>query len=143
MTKSVIYTFLIMIVSLLAPGATGTGYFHQLKLAFTSVIGNSIRRSGPAVCVDITTHASREKGRRCFVTAITDDGFGIPDDVKRTIFEANGKSAAIPPGKGLWLYTAKALAEASGGRLELRDRMTGDYRKGTKVTITLPAAEGS
>ena len=116
----------------------------ELKLAFTNVIGNSIRYSGPEVCIKISTRSLREKGRRCFVTTISDNGKGIPDDVKRAIFEINGAGVtATPPGKGLGLYTAKALAEAFGGSLALEDRVPGHHRNGTKVTITLPAAEGS
>jgi signal transduction histidine kinase len=115
----------------------------ELKLAFSNVIGNSIKYSGPEVNIDISAGEAREKGRRYFVTAIADDGNGIPDDVKRTLFAKARREAAIPPGKGLGLYTAKALAEAFGGYVKVEDRVPGDYRKGTKVTISLPAAEGS
>jgi two-component system, sensor histidine kinase len=115
----------------------------ELKLAFCNVIGNSIKYSGREVNIEISTGETRENGRRCFVTAIADDGNGIPDSVMRTLFSTPLREAAIPPGKGLGLYIAKALAEAFGGRLKVEDRVRGDYRKGTKVTITLPAREES
>jgi signal transduction histidine kinase len=116
----------------------------ELKFAFCNVIGNSIKYSGPEVHIEISASETTAKdGRRCFVTAITDDGNGIPDDVKQTIFEISRRDTAIPQGKGLGLYTARALVEAFGGRVKLEDRVPGNYRKGTRLTITLPAAEGS
>jgi signal transduction histidine kinase len=115
----------------------------ELKLAFCNIISNSIKYAGKAVKIEIIASETRMKGRRCFVTAITDDGHGIPDDVKRKLFTMTRREAAIPPGKGLGLYTAKALAEAFGGHVKVEDRVPGDYRKGTKVIISLPAAEGS
>jgi signal transduction histidine kinase len=114
----------------------------ELKLAFWNLISNSIKYSCAEVNIEVCTGQAREKGRRCFVTAITDDSHGIPDDVKRTLL-AKTAGAAILPGKGLGLYTAKALAEAFGGRAEVEDRVPGDYRKGTTVTISIPVAEGS
>jgi signal transduction histidine kinase len=116
----------------------------ELKLAFTNVIGHSIRHSGREVCIEFAAgEKTAQDGRRCFVTAITDDGYGISDEIKRTLFENCQAEMPIPSCRGLGLYTAKMLAEAFGGSLELEDRVPGDYRKGTKVTITLPAAEGS
>jgi signal transduction histidine kinase len=115
----------------------------ELKLAFCNVIGNSIKYSGSEVNICITASETRDKSGRCFVTAITDDGHGITDEVKRTLFAMTRRGTTIPPGKGLGLYTAKTLAEAFGGSVKVEDRVPGDYRKGTKVTISLPAAEGS
>ena len=114
----------------------------ELKLAFCNIVGNSIKYSGPEVRILISTRETIEKGRRCFVTAITDNGYGIPDDIKRTIFEINRHEITIPQGNGLGLYIAKVLTEALGGQVKLEDRVPGDYRKGTKVTIIFPAAEG-
>jgi signal transduction histidine kinase len=115
----------------------------ELKLAFWNLISNSIKYSGQEVNIEICACNSREKDRRCFVTAITDDGHGIPDDIKRTLVAETNSEDAIAPGKGLGLYTAKMLAEAFGGGLKIEDRVPGDYRKGAKVTISLPTAEGS
>jgi signal transduction histidine kinase len=114
----------------------------ELKLAFCNLVSNSIKYSGPEVNIEISTDLASENGRRCFVTAITDDSHGIPDEIKRTLIAKTIGNAIIPPGRGLGLYIAKALADAFGGQIKLEDRVPGDYRKGTMVTITLPAAEG-
>jgi|AGTN01.2.fsa_nt_gi Signal transduction histidine kinase len=117
----------------------------ELKLAFSNVIGNSIRHSGQEVNIEITTaEKTARDGRRCFVTAIIDDGHGIPDDIKRTILDSDSTTdAALMSGKGLRLYAVRALAELFGGRAKLEDRVPGDYRKGSRVSIAIPAAEGS
>jgi signal transduction histidine kinase len=115
----------------------------ELMLAFWNLIGNAIKYSGREVRIVISaSEMTTKKGRRCFVTTITDDSHGIPGDAIRTLSAKTGEETDIPPGKGLGLYTAKALAEAAGGCVKIEDRVPGDHRKGTKVTISLPAAEG-
>lgn len=116
----------------------------ELKLAFSNIIGNSIRHSGREVNIEITTaEKTARDGRRCFVTAIADDGHGIPDDVKQAIFDSGTTDTSLMPGKSLRLYAAKTLAELFGGRAKLEDRVPGDYRKGSRVIIAIPAAEVS
>lgn len=69
---------------------------------------------------------------------ITDSGPGLDDDEKRSATQRFWRApAATTPGTGLGLAIAQALAEASGGRLELRDSPTG---RGLQVTLTFASA---
>lgn len=116
----------------------------ELKLAICNLVGNAIKYSSPEVHIDIAvSDMTTAAGRRCLVTTMTDDGRGIPDKVKDLFTGKPGQDANMLHGQGLGLFTAKALTEASGGRLKVEDRVPGDYTKGMKVTIALPATEGT
>jgi signal transduction histidine kinase len=116
------------------------GAVPSIKLAFCNVLRNSIRYSGPEVNVDIVVSEETRDGRKYYVTTVTDDGNGIPEETKETLFTRFQQDSAVPPGKGLGLYAAKVLAEQSGGSIRVENRVPEDYKKGTRVIITLPAA---
>ncbi len=109
--------------------------------AFYNVLENSIKHSGPEVDVRINVAEIYREGKKSYETTIIDNGFGIPDSVRETLFSRFRQSPTELPGKGLGLYTAKVLVERFGGRLQLENRVPGDHTKGIKVVITLPAAE--
>jgi len=66
---------------------------------------------------------------------VQDDGPGIADDVKQSIFElfTRGRGITDVPGLGLGLPMARALAAAVGAELTIDDRESG----GTVVRLTL------
>ena len=73
--------------------------------------------------------------------SVSDDGPGIPDDVKPHIFEMfyTGKSKIADGrrGLGLGLALCRSIIEAHGGSIELEDNKP----HGCRFTFTLPAAE--
>ena len=66
---------------------------------------------------------------------VADDGPGLSDEDKVRALERFWRADRSTPGTGLGLPIAAALAEASGGGLELRDGSSG----GLSVCVTLPA----
>jgi signal transduction histidine kinase len=69
---------------------------------------------------------------------VEDNGPGIPaDEIDDVLLAGVRGSAATAPGDGLGLYTSVAAMRAQGGALRLGVRNGG----GTRVTISLPAAE--
>ena len=63
---------------------------------------------------------------------IADDGPGLPNDVRKRLFQRNAASAS---GSGYGLSIARELAERNGAALELSDRA-----RGTEFTIELQSA---
>jgi signal transduction histidine kinase len=112
----------------------------SIKLAFGNVLRNSIRYSGPEVHLDIAVREEIRDERKYYVTTVTDDGNGIPEETRETLFTRFRQDSTVPPGKGLGLYAAKVLAEQSGGSIGVESRVPEDYKKGTRVIISLPAA---
>ncbi|MGA9141883.1 MAG: sensor histidine kinase [Methanocella sp.] len=118
----------------------------DIKRAFCNVIDERARNAGAPIDIGIDVSEAITDGKKTYVTTISDDGPGIPDNVKKMLFTRFQQDSAVPPGKGLGFYTAKVLVEASGGMISVEDLVPGDYTKGAKVVITLPAAtdgEGS
>jgi signal transduction histidine kinase len=67
---------------------------------------------------------------------ICDQGRGIPEEQKNGVFTRYLKSAK---GSGLGMSIVYALVvDRYGGRIELKNRVSGDYTKGTLVEIWLP-----
>jgi signal transduction histidine kinase len=118
----------------------------EIRRAFCNVIDERARDAGVSIDIDIDVSEATTSGKRTYVTTISDDGPGIPDNVKEMLFTRFQQGSTVPPGKGFGFYTAKVLVEASGGTISVGDRVPGDYTKGAKVVNTLPAAvegEGS
>jgi signal transduction histidine kinase len=70
---------------------------------------------------------------------VTDQGRGIPDETKRLVSRRHLESAK---GSGLGLSIVRALVvDRYSGVLDLKNRIRGDYTKGTSVEIWLPRAK--
>lgn len=67
-----------------------------------------------------------------YLLSISDDGPGIPDSTKAGLFNMSRRFG------GLGLHTVNHLVEKYGGRIELHDRVPGQYSQGLKVKIWLP-----
>ncbi|MGA1849082.1 MAG: PAS domain S-box protein [Thermoplasmatota archaeon] len=103
--------------------------------AFISVVenlvSNSIMHGGASsVRFDI-----REKGNVCRLK-VTDDGGGVPDDVKELIFEESF-SWGPNKGTGLGLFIARKVIESYGGSIMVEDNRP----KGARFIIHIPAAQ--
>ena len=73
--------------------------------------------------------------------AVTDTGVGIPLDEQGQLFSSFFRASTAMrraiPGTGLGLVIVRAIVEQHGGTIDLESR----EGKGTRVTVTLPAAE--
>lgn len=111
-----------------------------LKEVFCNMINNSIKYSGPDVTVDIIPGESAIMGKKFYSIVIADNGIGIPDEVKVKLFRRFQRGTTKAHGKGLGLYIVRSLLEKFNGSVKVEDRVPGDYSKGTKFTVILPAA---
>lgn len=113
---------------------------HLLKEAFSNIINNAIKYSGPDVHIDIDQKETVLGGKKYYEVSISDNGPGIPDELKRKLFRRFQRGNTGAHGKGLGLYITKMLVERFGGKVCVEDRVPGDYKKGSKFVILLPAA---
>lgn len=104
----------------------------EFKRVLSNLINNSVEALGNSageVKVGLT-------GRPGWIeVTVVDDGPGIPPEVLAKVGE-RGVSRGKPTGTGLGLYSARALCESHGGRLEIAS----GAGRGTKVALILPAA---
>lgn len=102
---------------------------NLLTIVFQNILMNAAQatRGRGAIGVDV-----REAGGRHQVV-VTDDGPGIPAEIKATLFRPFKSTKAR--GTGLGMATAKRLVELHGGRIQVESPAGG----GTAVTIELPS----
>jgi len=82
----------------------------------------------------ITVETRAERGHA--LITVTDDGPGIPDDIKARVFEPFFTTKPVGKGTGLGLAVVHGIVEQAGGSIELDSRVG----VGTTFRIRLPAA---
>jgi signal transduction histidine kinase len=108
---------------------------------FSNLISNAIKHSDPGKPLDININAIivEEKGREYNRVTVEDNGSGIPDTVKEKLFARLQRGKTRAEGSGLGLYLVKRLVESFKGRVWVEDRVKGDYTKGSRFVVMLPA----
>ncbi|MCA9985345.1 MAG: GAF domain-containing protein [Anaerolineales bacterium] len=107
----------------------------MIRRVLVNLLDNSIKYTPRGKVVTITLVESDEPGRLCL--AVQDQGNGIPENYKRTIFDKfrRVKEKGGPSGLGLGLAFCRLAVEAHGGRIWVEDRDTG----GASFQFTLPS----
>jgi two-component system sensor histidine kinase KdpD len=103
--------------------------------ALYMVLDNAAKYSPPGTVIEMT--ATRYDEHHVRVT-ITDEGPGIPPELRERVFERFFRIAASAdtlPGSGLGLSIAQQLVAAQGGRIWIEDAPAG---RGVSVVMTLP-----
>ena len=68
---------------------------------------------------------------------MADTGPGIPDDLKKVIFERFQRGKGKKSGKGLGLYITRIIVERYGGRIWAEDRVPGQPAQGAVIRVRL------
>lgn len=108
---------------------------------FTNLIGNAIKHSSGPLTVNVVLSCAYEDGRKFCRTVVEDNGPGIPDVRKQQLFERFTLKEYRARYSGLGLYLARTLVEDFNGKISVEDRIPGDYTKGSRFAVTLPAIE--
>jgi signal transduction histidine kinase len=112
------------------------------KEVLFNIMENAIKHSDPSKPLTISMALSRvkENGKDYCQASIEDNGPGIPDEMKEAIFTRFHRGPTWARGRGLGLHIVKMLVEEYGGKVRVEDRVPGDYTKGARFVILLPAA---
>lgn len=124
-------------IELLAPAAALSvrAAPNAIEQILDNLLDNAITVSHPGGRI----HATVAAGHASHTLTIADEGPGMSDDLKRRALERFWRADPSTPGSGLGLPIAKALAESSGGSLELSDADCG----GLAVRVALSASAKS
>jgi PAS domain S-box-containing protein len=110
-----------------------------LKDVFSNIIGNAIKHSTGPVTIDIELKTTFEDNKAYYRVDISDNGPGIPDELKRRLFGRAERGATKATGRGLGLYLVKSLVDDFHGKVWVEDRVPGDHTKGARFIVLLPA----
>jgi PAS domain S-box-containing protein len=112
-----------------------------LKDVFINLIGNSIKHSRGSLEVNIGVyHVVRDSREYCKVI-VEDNGPGIPDTLKTTLFDRLNLANTRVRGKGFGLCLIKMLVDDYDGIFYVENRVQGDYTKGSRFVVLIPSAE--
>lgn len=111
-----------------APDDVSVEADHTLVYVFRNLLNNAVEHNDAE---DPRIDVAIEQTSDTVVTRIADNGPGIPEDRRDTLFERSGRG-----NHGLGLFTAATIAGRHDGAVELAD--TGP--DGSTVTVTLPRA---
>jgi PAS domain S-box-containing protein len=112
-----------------------------LKDVFDHLMDNAIRHSTGPLAIDIAVKPVTQDGRKYYRVSVTDNGPGIPDELKRRVFRLVDEATGSPGRRGLGLYMVRTLVGSYGGKVWAEDRVPGDHRKGSRFVVLLPAAK--
>jgi PAS domain S-box-containing protein len=106
---------------------------EMLDSVFRNLLRNAVQHNDKAV-PEVTVTAEREADR--VEIRIADNGPGIPDDQKPTVF-GKGEKGLESEGTGIGTYLVKTLVSRYGGDVWIED----NEPEGAVFVVSLPAAE--
>lgn len=107
---------------------------HRVRQAVDNLVGNAIAHSPAGAEVQVLVE--QEGGE--VVVAVVDRGDGIAPEDQVRVFDAGVRLTDARPGSGIGLAVVRAVAEAHGGRVEIRS----DVGAGATFRLVLPRASG-
>ncbi len=122
-----------------APEAIVMGDENKLRQVITNLMGNAVRFSPAGSPIELVVGVDAARGTTSI--AVVDHGDGIPDQLKKKIFErffrADSSRARDTGGSGLGLSIAASIVGLHHGRVDVLDTPGG----GATFRVTLPLAE--
>jgi two-component system sensor histidine kinase QseC len=107
---------------------------QQLRSLVSNLIDNALRYGPAGGRIEISLRAKNDG----VSLAVSDEGPGIPPDLRERVFESYYRIPGSPgAGSGLGLAIAREIATAHGARIEIASGKDG---KGTCIVVTFPAA---
>lgn len=107
-----------------------------LELVFFNIIHNAVyynNHEHPHIEIRATKIDHGERVR----IEISDNGIGIPDDLKEWVFKRTGTPEEQKVGRGLGLTLTDRIISLFNGRIWVENRIPDDYTQGSKFTIEL------
>ena len=113
----------------------------DVEMVFRNLIDNAIKYGGAKPHVEVESHVN---GRNTVVTRITDNGHGIPKNLRRKIFgrfvRLGSELERSRTGTGLGLFIVRTAVKRLKGKITVRDR---NGAAGTVFEVSLPLMNGA
>jgi signal transduction histidine kinase len=106
-----------------------------------NLIGNAVKHSRGDITVNVGVSRVTDNGKEFCRIDVEDDGPGIPDALKDTLFDRLNLASTRAKGKGFGICLIKMLVDDYQGKFWVEDRSIGDHEKGARFVVMLPAVE--
>jgi PAS domain S-box-containing protein len=109
---------------------------------FANLVGNAVKHTGGnGTDIVVGVGIASDGTKKYYQVSVEDNGPGIPDELKDKVFNRLQRGETRARGVGLGLYLVKSLVESYHGRVWVEDRVRGDYSKGSRFVVMLPAID--
>ena len=116
-------------------------YANDLLLdVFENILINAVRyndKSNIEIIIDINKEEKEDK--KFIKMEFKDNGIGISDYRKKSIFEKGKRKTQKSKGMGLGLSLVKKIIDIYHGDIWVEDRVPGDYKQGSNFVILIPS----
>jgi signal transduction histidine kinase len=115
-----------------APRATVLGARGDLKRALANLVANALQHTPAGGNVEVRIESDRD----AVEIVVSDDGYGIDERARATLFQRFSSASRAGGGTGLGLYIVRRIAEETGGTVRYAPREP----RGSVFTLSLPKA---
>jgi len=109
---------------------------------FDNVLNNAIKYndSEQEILVEIDISKYRENNTPYIRIEVKDHGMGVPDNLKEQLFIRSRDADISRRGMGMGLSLVKTIIDKYEGNIEIKDRIEGDYEKGSNFVMLFKEA---
>ncbi len=110
----------------------------RLERSIDNLVSNAVKFSPRGGRIGVTVREERTADLREAVVKVSDEGLGIPDDERETIFDRfrRGSNVTDVPGSGVGLWSVRRIVDQHGGSLAVESQIG----TGSTFTLRLPVA---
>ena len=113
---------------------------NLLLEVFENLLMNAVKHNeNSAIKIIIRISEEQREGLNYFKVEFIDNGIGIEDSRKTTIFTRGSKENNYVGGMGIGLSLVNLIVERLEGKIWVEDRFKGDSTKGSNFIVMLPA----
>jgi signal transduction histidine kinase len=106
----------------------------MLGVVFDNLFSNCLKFGGSGVTIEVS---ARDTDGGMVEISVSDNGPGIPDAMKPTVFDRFAQDSKTRSSYGLGLHIVKMLVEGYGGKIWADDRIPHDLASGAAIRFTL------
>jgi len=106
---------------------------------FENILNNGVKyNDNPSVEITIKISKEQKSGRNFIKIEFIDNGIGISDEFKETIFQRDHINTKGGKGLGFGLSVVKKLIKIYKGKIWIEDRVEGKYLEGSNFIVLIP-----
>jgi len=110
-----------------------------LKDVFENILDNAVHyNNNPSVEILVNISKTQKEGQAYIKLEFIDNGIGISNAKKETIFKKGDNGHKSGKGMGLGLSLVKKAIETYNGKIWIEDRVKGDFTKGCNFVLLIP-----
>ncbi len=129
-----------IIIKIDAPSKTLFVNANELLLdVFENILNNATKyNENSIVLIFISIYKERRQNISYIRVDFKDNGIGITDDKKNSIFQKGFKKEKKIKGMGIGLSLVSKIIEGYNGNIWVEDKVKGDYTKGSNFIVLIP-----